>query len=666
MEQKEKRNSLNFILPSKAQEIFLNPSNFTQDEDIIKNSRIISQIYDSICNLYESKKQMENYFPSEKEIYEDLEFRKKAITDKIPLPSKQEVLKFLIILAAHKPSFLLLLRELNFHEVNRFYYITKVAIPFNNNLNLIQNGILQVIHNSLVVFRNHYSEINTTNLLKQSIQNFNNIEELEDVLEIGQLYSIFKGIYLYKKDFLNITNNDLVKFNIVNQRIQEMILKPIMSQLVQEKIIVSIKRSQFDPSLQDILLINDLYSIELRYNLIIELIFNENIKNKVLEHYSNDKKIIFNNKSREEQIQELCEFIVQNRKNFHNGIFLLATEILSLKDFIQSAKVKEQIEKDKIELKELIKKLSKQIGFFRAKARGKVYVSERILNYILQKKVPNIFFATYPIFDQNFPEETHYEEIYLLLDDKNLIVNTFKQIQELFNKVQDIYLIRILEQMFNYHYLSKEEENKLFPAVIREDLRELISKSYLNQLPFIKRILYKITREIIDSKTLKNLWKKYYESNRLKIQNYEKKEKKQDLNLKKSNENLESFDEKDEELFHSLLKKINWYLERDKIPTKEILLHDFSEQKNELENLFKKISLGLKSYKQILIIPIKHSMYLLDKNYLVNNKENLIKKYTEKLKEIEGIEVKGRILSLKVEKENKELYQKILSILKSL
>lgn len=673
MEREEKKISLNYLFPNKVYEIFLNPSAFTKEEEIIKNQRILSQIYDSICNLYESKKQLENYFPTDKEIYEDLEFRKKAIGDKIPLPTQENVLKLFFVLATQKPAFLLILRELNYNEAERFFFITKIAIPYKNNINFIQNGIQQVIHNSLVTFRNHYTKISTTNLLKQKIQNFNQLEELESILEFGQIYSLFKNIYFYKRNFSELTPNDLIRLNLVNQRIQEIILKPIIYQLVQEKIIVATKRNQYDPSLPDVLLINDIYSIELRFTMLLDLLFHNIIKDSITNLLTSQDKIILNKLPREEQINELCNLVIKKKEKLNKAIFLLATEILSLKEYIQIAKKKEQAEQDKIEIKELIKKISHQQNFFRAKSKGKTYVPERILNHILQQKIPNILFATYPIFNKNYPLEKYYDEIYLLLNDKTNIVNTFKQIEDLFFKIQDIYLIRIWEQMFDYHNKSEEEKNKLFPAIIRESIKELISKSYWNELPLFRRIIIKITKEILDPKTLRNLWNKYIEKHKLiprepaipSVQGSKKGEVSNEFETKQAIETQEETIE-DKELFEALLKKIQWYLERNTIPTKEVLIHDFLFKKKEMENLFKKIDLGLKSYQDIIQIKVNEKNYFLYKKYIIENKEKLMKKYEEKIKEIQGIQIKGKILSLKVEEENLELYQRIQNLLKTL
>ncbi len=671
MEREEKKFSLNYLLPSKVREFFLNPSAFTKEEDIIINQRILSQIYDSIYNLYESKNKLENYFPTDKEIYEDLEFRKKAIGDKLPLPSLEKVIKLLFILATQKPAFILLLRELNYNEKEKFFFTTKVAIPYNNNINTIQNGILQVIHNSLVTFRNHNSKISTTNLLKEKIQNFNSIEELESVLELGQIYSLFKNIYFYKRNFSELTPNDLIRINLVNQRIQDIILKSIIYQLAQEKLIVVIKRNPYELSLPDVLLMNDLYSIELRYTMLLDLLFHNTIKELITNSLPTEVKNNLNQLSREEQITELCNLVIKNKDKINKGIFLLATEILSLKEFIDISKKKQQIEQDKIEIKDLIKKISNQNNFFRAKSKGKTYVSERILNYILQKKIPNLLFATYPIFNKEYPFEKYYDEIYLLLNEKTNIVNTFKQIENLFHKIQDIYLIRIWEQMFDYHNLLEEEKNHLFPAIIRENVKELISKSYWNDIPFFKRIILKITKETLDPKTLRSLWKKYCEKHQLmlkesSIQEIKLNDNKKELIQKETKEKIEEEILEDKEIFESLLKKIHWYLERDKIPDQEILIQDFPQKKQEIEKLLKRITLGLKSYQQIIPLHVKGKIYFLDKKYIVENKEKLIKKYEEKIKEIEGIEVKGKVISLKLEKQNLELYQKIQSFLKTL
>ncbi|GIX42272.1 MAG: hypothetical protein KatS3mg129_2005 [Leptospiraceae bacterium] len=181
----------------------------------------------------------------------------------------------------------------------------------------------------------------------------------------------------------------------------------------------------------------------------------------------------------------------------------------------------------------------------------------------------------------------------------------------------------------------------------------------------MKRILYKILNERIDKKTLRELWKHYYDKNKLNIkQGIERSNQK----IKKSNiHSDQNIEIKSDNLFHQLLEKIEWYLERDTIPTEKILYHDFIENKKELDNLFKMIHVGLKSVQDIIPVITKNDIYVLSKPYLIKHKEELLNKYKNKLQELEGIKIKeGKVISLKIEKDKIDLYKNIINILNQL
>ncbi len=662
MESEEKKKNINFILPNEAQNYLLNPIKYTGDPIILKNQKILLYIYESILKLYESKKQL-SYIPNEIEVYEDLEFRKKAIGDKTILPSREEIYKYYFILASYKPVFLFLLRELVYNPEKKFYFITKFALPFNNDFTFLEKGITQVIHNSLVTFRNHYQEINPTNRLKEKIVNFRNIEELEDILETGQMYVILKKIYFYKNLLHSPVEEDLFRINVINQRIKEMILTPLIYELTKEKLIISIKRNYLINS-PDILLINNHFHIELRLNLLLDLIHNPLIKEEVIKQFSTQDKILLESKNRLEQALILSKSILDNQNNPHS-LLLLASEILSLYEYIQKMDQIQKKEQLKSEFQELYSKLTKTKGILRIKNKDKLLCSPQIIEYILSNKIPNILFATIPVFDKNYTNADDYSEIYILLNDKKHITLAIEQAKELYDKVQDIHLIRILEQLLKYHELSDNEIQKLIPSYLLEELEEIISKSYYNQLPLFKRFLYKILNEKIDKKTLHRLWKDYCSKNQISHKNQS--QLSQTIKETKIIQKEKEVEPAIKSLYKELLNKIEWYLQRDIIPTEEIIFNDFKEQKKDLYKLFQLIHSGLKTFQDITFISAKDNTYLFTKDYLIKNKESLQNKYKNKIQEIEGIQTKdGHVLSLKTEKENLELYKKILQLLEKI
>jgi hypothetical protein len=659
MENEDKKQSISFLLPEKAREYFLTGS--TQELEFKLNQKILSQIYDALFNLYEIKK-TDNYFPDENELYNELEFRKKSISDKIPLPEKKEIIRLSFILATHKPSFLSILKELRYDEANKFYFVTKFALPFNNDINFLQKGISQVLHNSLVTFRNHYTEINPTNRLKEKIVNFKSIDDLKDTLETGQVYVILKKIYFYKTDFDNLNEKDIFRINLINQRLKELLLKPLTYQLVKDKLIVSIKRN-FDNILPDILLINNLYHIEVRFNLLLDLIYHPIIKNIIYDKMDSDKKILIESKNRIEQALEISQFVL-TKKEFPEEFILLASEIISLYQYIEASKQQEKIELQKIELKQLIDKLSKSPGIFRIKSKNKVYLSPELMEYILKGKIPQILFATIPIYNPQYTSVDDYEEIYLLLKEKKQIASAIEQAKDLYQKVRDIHFIRILEQMLQFHDKTEEELNQLIPSYIKEDFYDLVSQSYIQNLPLLKRILYKITNERINKKTLIQFWKDYCKNNQLNINKSVTLKSKEKKNKSKE---IQEIDLKQSDLFIQLKEKIEWYLERDIIPTEKILYHDFKEQKKELDHLFKMINVGLKSVQDITTLTTSNDTYIISKPFLIKHKEELLNKFKNKLQELEGIETKGgKLISLKTDKDKIELYKKIIKILNEL
>ncbi|MCS7204752.1 MAG: hypothetical protein NZ853_03565 [Leptospiraceae bacterium] len=657
-----------FYLPNQARNFFLNPRNFTQDKDLIDNQKILSQIYETIYNLYEAKKS-ENYIPTEKEIYEDLEFRKKAISDKTPLPPKEIIYRYYFMLAAHEPAFIAILRELRFDFQNKFHFITKIAIPFRDNLDFLQKSIMQVLHNSMVAIRNHIHDYNPINELKERIQLYKSIDELEEILEYGQINYMLKKIYFYKNQIYNPTDKDLSRINIVNQKIKEHILKPLLYQLTKENHVVTIKRKLQIST--DILLVNNIEIIQSHFHLLLDLVMNEITKKVIFEQLSSEQIKKLENFNRVEQANFISNFILSQPQNFPKGIQLLATDILGIHEYIHKHQEKEKLEQDKEELKQLIQRLTKASGILRVKNRDKSMVSDRVLDYILKGGMPSILFATIPIYDFQHPEAKHYNEIYFLWNDKKSIGRAIEQAQELFRKIKDVHFIRILEQMFRYHDRSEQELSNIIPSYLREDLDKLISDSYLDKLPIWLKIFYKIINGKISRHTLKEFWKDYYQKNKLKFDEGVVEEK-ETTKTQTQRKTKESKDTKENinfsmELYKNVIKRIEGYLERDFLPTEKIILKDFENQKRELQNLFQSISMGAKSFQDIIFIETKQDVYLLSRNYLKQNKERLIQKYNQKLQEAEGIKTKtGQVIALKLEKEKVELYKKILQILNQL
>jgi hypothetical protein len=286
------------------------------------------------------------------------------------------------------------------------------------------------------------------------------------------------------------------------------------------------------------------------------------------------------------------------------------------------------------------------------------------MEYILKGKIPQILFATIPIYNPQYTSVDDYEEIYLLLKEKKQIASAIEQAKDLYQKVRDIHFIRILEQMLQFHDKTEEELNQLIPSYIKEDFYDLVSQSYIQNLPLLKRILYKITNERINKKTLIQFWKDYCKNNQLNINKSVTLKSKEKKNKSKETQEI---DLKQSDLFIQLKEKIEWYLERDIIPTEKILYHDFKEQKKELDHLFKMINVGLKSVQDITTLTTSNDTYIISKPFLIKHKEELLNKFKNKLQELEGIETKeGKVISLKTDKDKIELYKKIIKILNEL
>lgn len=672
MENENKTKHLNFYLPQEGMNVLSSPFQTSLSGDYLKNQKILSQIYDIIYKLYDVKK-LETYFPAEQEVYEELEFRKKAVKDTVPLPSKDEFIKLYLMLANHKPVFISILKELSYNLEHSFFFITKFAIPYNNDLNYFQKGLSHIMHNSMVTFRNHYNEINPNIRLKEKVIKFNQLEELEEILETGQVYTIFKNMYYYKNQIPGASESDLMNMNQTNKTLKEFILKPLIHQFNKENLVVIIKRIT-SIMLPDIILINNPYQIELRFNLLLDLIHHENIKKIIWEFLSSEEKIFIESKNRLEQALEISRKVIKLEK-IPKGILLLSSEILGLYEFLEKNKKQDQLEKDREELKQLLKKVTFSNGLYRVKNKDKIYSAPKVIEYILAGKVPNILFATKPIFNKQYTNIDHYDEIFLLLNNKKNISLAIEQVKDLYYKVNDIYFIRILEQMLKIHELSDNELQKILPPHLIDEFITLISKSYINQLPFFKRIIYKLINEKLNKPTLKKFWSDYYNKNKLIIKitsdaNSEitSKTPRDKKNPKTQSTNQDTkLDTKTNNLYKNVLSRIEWYLERDTIPTEKILYHDFQNEKQTLNHLFEMAKLNLKSVEELIKIETKNEVYYLSKKYLINNKENLINKYTNKIQELEGIETKdGKYISLKVEKDNLELYKALIKVLNQL
>ncbi|MBW7857610.1 MAG: hypothetical protein H3C43_04790 [Leptonema sp. (in: Bacteria)] len=653
-------------------------------DETVEHLRFCSFIYDAIQSLTEnSKTKFESYYPSEKEIYDDIQERKRAISDRVPMPPPEEMLRISLLLTDTTPPAVYVLREFTVIE-SKLKFITKYVAATVNETNRAKQAIDFVIHNSIVTIKSHLIHIDFNRVLQQKTATFSNIQDLSSITRLGRVDQILADIYLRKSDLGISGETDLLRLQKVNQTIRDTIFRPIVTQLTQARIAAKISldemRTQSGRVLPDVILFNNLNFISARLQILSDLLVTKPVLQIVESLMPQGFSTLVESDDRKKIAALIATKVLElarSNLSLPDSLIELCAERLAIESFLGEAEKQDQIETDRQEMQKLLQTLKIQKGIFRAKHGPKLLVNERVIDYIVRGLYSGIVVATEPPStpgQRKNKSAKDYRSIYFLLKDREATARSIEQAENLYNKMEDIVLIRLLEQMTEIHEKSDEELKDLIAPAYTDRFRELIGTTYLQKLPFWSRIWYLI-RGQKPSKKQQKLFYDAYLNSFSQIPNVPTKTKasataKSQLSQTQNRSAQNQLDNKLKEVLNIFIGVATNYWSKGQHPDKQILLESINrpDQKTAANQLFSFIHAGAQSTKDLIEIrsPKQESVYA-PRQFLLQNLTGLLERYQRRMTDFDGYETDDGVkVSMQYRTKDKALTGAILQLLHKL
>ncbi|MCB1309587.1 MAG: hypothetical protein KDK30_15465, partial [Leptospiraceae bacterium] len=227
--------------PRDAEIIFTSQSSYGSSltADFRENVKALNQVYSAVQRYLQGiYRRPDVFYPQLQDIFKDLQMHKRAISDKIPMPTEEQLQKQCINLAAQNPPFIHVLRELSVSGNNSFTFVSLYVAPTEKHDDKVIVGYRSTIENSMKVLRDR---IRRGELGIDYALAFGRVSAASELpVTFGRVDTEMKKIYINEKSFSSITQADLAHLRRVNQEIYKRLYKPLLLQGIKERIFLSI------------------------------------------------------------------------------------------------------------------------------------------------------------------------------------------------------------------------------------------------------------------------------------------------------------------------------------------------------------------------------------------------------------------------------------------
>ena len=484
--------------------------------DFQPNLRALGQIYDVIQRfLVGQNRRGERYYPTTEDVFGDLQVFKRSISDKVPMPSEEELRAQLRLLAATEPPFVHFLRELTITaqgvEVNTSY-----TAPTEKHPDKVMVGYQATLRNSSNVLKDLLYGTGSTLYInwEERCGSLHSLDALE--LRKHRVDYFLKQLYVNDPSLKSTDFEGRLRMKKVNESINRFIYRPLIQQLYRDKMVLSFSCKDIRASMpgmerySDLLLFNNPEQLQKRYNAIRGVLdshlcwdymdqgFVEGLRRKKDDGHEDDFYF------------ELAGHVLgsfSGTEVVNEDLFDLALEVQKLSEWHKGHSKKTREKKEKDELQAIVERVRQHGDLVRVNPRRKTAFKREYLKMILAGRVPAIIWVTEPPFHGDkgeVPDPEQFEFIFLLYRHRTNTGKAIESALKLYNEGEDTYLVLLLDRLLRLDETPPQELKKYVPPVFLEKLRAAINKSYARYLPLWLRMWYAITStEITDEIILK-------------------------------------------------------------------------------------------------------------------------------------------------------------------
>lgn len=679
------------VHPEDADKIFSSQSSYGENLtiDFRENVKALSQVYIAIQRYLQGvDRKKDSYYPVLEDVHKDLQIYKRSVSDKIPLPTEGELFGQCLQLAAQEPAFIHIIQELNSTTEGEVAFVSNFVAPTLKHDDKVIVAYRSNVDLSIKSLKTIIKEEKYINKYCKEISAINTISNIP--ITKGRADQIFKRMYLKENDLgSSTTDSDRRNLKIVNQEIQKRCFRPIITQAIKEKLILSlscesIRKEPFKNAskIYDISLFLSTKYLMNRYSALIRFLSPKYTNGLIEEDTFQDLK----NKLATDEIDDF-EYNDQLAKELYENatsqpepdltIVQVAVEIQKLGEWLNKSNQQNKKEEEVDELQMAIRKIKAYGGLMRAKTSGKFSINEKFLGLMLKGKISPVLACTDPYDDlknhQGEIDINHYDNIFLIYKDRTITGKAVDTAIAYFEKNEDAYTLHILENLFELGQKPVIQLKEYIAPVYLDKLGYALKKSYIKYLPFFQRLWLGLTSSQISDKKLKQIRNQRRNTS---IQNLglkkgtflkEKKNKKQVKSMVQERIESSQLSSEEDQAFKNLITYLDNHWSNGTYPSKQLILANAADQSDEYRKLLGLIDAGAASVKDVIEIKNTVESVYAHINFLKEHRNELISYFETKLKGDESTIVhqnRSMVLQKGSDQYKNELFKAILNHLK--
>lgn len=680
--------------PADAGRIFSSQGSYGPEmsADFRTNVKQLSMVYEAIQRYLTGVFRREDvFYPELQDVSKDLLIYKRSISDKIPMPNDEDLAKQCLCLAAQNPAFIHVVREVAPNAKAGISFVTRYVAPTDKHTDKVIVGYRSTIQTSLRVMK---AVIETAEFGYDYATLFQGVASVSELpFQQGRADFVLRGMYVDEKSLGAVTQADIVNIRKVNQEIYKRLYRPLLIQAVRDRLLVSlscddVRKAGFTGAdkVYDVVLFAKTGEIQNRFAALSQFVSPQYMGDWMpadavtalakqqkageisnYEYYSKLAGLAYEKLSRvsEPPIREVQ----------------LAVEVMKLGDWLKQFSKHQAKTSEQNELRDVVAKIKAFGNLYRTRNNRSISINETFLRMMLQGRVPGIIACTEPFLDaseiSNEVDLDLFDNIHIIYKDRQITAKAVDMAIELFEKTEDTYLLRMLENVFGVFRLPDAKIKEYLAPVYIDRLRRAVRKSYVKHLPWWSRLILLLTSsEISDASLARIRGNLQTEEDRrlLRIrggsaettETEKKKQARQEVRKlarqrAEDSEAVQTLGTEENKLFETMKSKLNQAWERGRYPIRD----DLEKMGDAANKLLDMVDVGAASVRGIVRIPIQgyHHVYG-SREYLAQNRDEIIRRCEEKLKEDVIIHDNREMLVKEKGDGKRELHQGLLDYMK--
>lgn len=692
------------IHPRDADRIFSSQGSYGANNlsaDFREQVKALSQIYQAIQRYLTGVFRRDDiFFPEIQDVSKDLTIYKRSISDKIPMPTDEQLEKFCICMAAQSPPLIHILRELepapDAPEKSGIQFMNRFVAPTDKHEDKVLVGYKSTIQSSL-------------RTLKAIIENksfghdygtlFHGTQRVADLpLHLGRADQALRSMYIDEKSFQALTSAELGNIRKVNQELYKRLYRPLLTQAVRDRLLLNIscddiRKAGFPGAdkVFDIVLFAKTSEIQNRFASICAYLKPEFMGDWMSAETYNElgAKRKAGEISESEYFSSLAESVYRKLialPEVPQRELLLTVEILKLCQWYRSFEKQQTKKSEQNELKGVLAKLKAFGGVYRIRNNRSITIGEDLLRMMLRGKIPGVLACTEPYMrPEEVTNDTNleiFDNIHVIYRDRAITAKAVETAADLFERSNDVYLLRVLESLFGIFRESDPTIKHYLAPVYIEKLRHMIRRSYTRYLPWWSRlILFLTSSEINEARMARIRGKLEAESDRrlARLRGAAEPTQKQEsqkaqaevrkLARQRSEEGdaVQKLGTQENKTFEALRTDLNTAWDRGNYPVRAAVQKmGRGASREDVERILGMIDVEAASVREIVRIPISGYEHLYaSREYLMHNRDTLIESFESLAKSGSVIIHDNREMTFQGRGDAKEeIYQGMLDFLR--